>query len=557
MAHEPRLPLAERLRPLRLDDVIGNARARSELQAWADRWKEGTPPTLRAAILMGPPGVGKTSSALALANDLGWSAVEMNASDARNEAAIERVAGRASVSHSLSEGPKGSAARRALIVLDEADSLSGRATESARPAPAPATLRDFLRSRYVSIGALNAAWGLTPKEKPVAFEGWEAVPRSPGNFAWARRPAARRDIEDWRGMGRPHDLSDRGGMAAIARLVRSTRQPLVLIVNDDRVLTRYAPVFRSGVVRIRFFPLRERELTSHLASIAREERIEIAPGVLESIARRCRGDLRAALNDLEAIAPLPAGPRQLELLGARDPTADLEAVVEEVLTAHRYYRSVEIRDRLDAPPDDLLPWIEENLPRFAPDPAHREAAFDHLAIAEELLARARRQRVWSQWSYASEILTGGVGLALAEAAVPPSGRAYFPGFLAEMGRSRSSRAVRDGIARKAGARFHVSRAKARAMILPFLEGVFRMREERRPSARIDAVRRGFLRELALNAEEVGVLLGVDPSSPSVSRLVEPLDAPREDPNDGGPDATAGSDTPGRRVQRHLSDFGSR
>ncbi len=93
MAHEPRLPLAERLRPLRLDDVIGNARARSELQAWADRWKEGTPPTLRAAILMGPPGVGKTSSALALANDLGWSAVEMNASDARNEAAIERVAG--------------------------------------------------------------------------------------------------------------------------------------------------------------------------------------------------------------------------------------------------------------------------------------------------------------------------------------------------------------------------------------------------------------------------------------------------------------------------------
>ncbi len=121
----PPLPLAERLRPSRLDDVVGNPRARYELRAWGQEWQRGQTPGRRAAILSGPPGVGKTTAALALAAEFGWNVVEMNASDARNEAAVEQVAGRASVSHTLGESmAKGP--RHALILLDEADCLTGR-----------------------------------------------------------------------------------------------------------------------------------------------------------------------------------------------------------------------------------------------------------------------------------------------------------------------------------------------------------------------------------------------------------------------------------------------
>jgi len=440
------LPLSERLRPRRLEDLVGNARARAELRQWADRWNTGELPRHRAAVLSGPPGVGKTTAALAIAADCGWSVVEMNASDARNESAIEQVAGRASISHTLlGESGRGRPAR-ALILLDEADCLTGRLTETPRPVPEAPPLREFLRGRYQSIDALNAAWGIGKGSKTKPFESWTDVPRSPGNSGWARLASARRDIEEWRAVGRTRDLSDRGGLAAIVRLVRDTRQPVVLTVNDDRTLTRYSTVFRTGVARVRFYPIRDAELGDRLEQAVRSERLSVAPGVVDAIVRKSRGDLRAALNDLDAVAPLPAGPAQLAVLSVRDLTADIELLTEEALSAPRYYRSTEVRDRLDAPPDDLFPWIEENVPHFAPDAVHREAAFATLAAAELCLARARRFRVWGQWSYASELMTGGVGIALHDHPVPVHRGAAFPQYLGDMGRSRGIRAVRETLA---------------------------------------------------------------------------------------------------------------
>ena len=559
-----RPPLSERLRPTRLDDILGNPRARYELREWATRWQEGHLPARRAAVLSGPPGVGKTTAALALASEFGWTTVEMNASDARNESAVEQVAGRASVSHTLGDtvGEKGP--RHALILLDEADCLTGRLTETQRPRAVPPALSEFLRGRYSSIDALNASWGLVPGGKPKPFEDWSKVPRSPGNAGWARLPAARRDLDEWKSSGRSVDLSDRGGLGAITRLVRTTRQPMVLTVNDDRTLTRYSTVFRTGVLRVRFYPIRDDELTAFVQRVARAENISMYPGAVEAIVKRAHGDVRAALNDLDAIAPLAEGPWQLSVLGFRDLAADFVALTEEALTTPRYYRSVEIQDRLDAPPDDLLPWIEENLPAFSPDPTHRDAAFRALAVAEQFLARARRARVYGLWSYASEVMTGGVSLALHEDRGAGSGRGVsFPQFLGEMGRSRSFRATRDAIAAKTGHRFHLSRAKARETVVPFLERLLAAASRKDALREIRGTAAKVSRELELTPEEVAFLLGVPPDSRLVRELVgaaEEGSADRsesEGRSDGVPSASDERAIDTRPpVQRQLSDFGS-
>ena len=125
----------EKYRPKSLTDVIGNPKAVGEIKEWANQWKNGVP-RYRALVLMGTPGIGKTTSVEALANDYGWDIVEMNASDQRTGEAIRNVAMRASYFNSFTDKGEylsSSEGRMKLIVLDEADSLYGNADKGAAP----------------------------------------------------------------------------------------------------------------------------------------------------------------------------------------------------------------------------------------------------------------------------------------------------------------------------------------------------------------------------------------------------------------------------------------
>ncbi|MCI4347875.1 MAG: AAA family ATPase, partial [Thermoplasmata archaeon] len=129
-----RRPLTERLRPDRIENVLGDRKAIARLVDWGSTWaRSKAPPPRRAVVLSGPPGVGKTTLALALARSHGWTVVEMNASDARNQTAIEAVAGRAALTHTLGDSGVYRAPAdggRTLILLDEADSLTGRRADT-------------------------------------------------------------------------------------------------------------------------------------------------------------------------------------------------------------------------------------------------------------------------------------------------------------------------------------------------------------------------------------------------------------------------------------------
>lgn len=108
---------AERYRPEHLADILGNNAAVRQMTDWARNWT----PDSRPLLITGKPGIGKTSAALALARDMNWEVLELNASDARTKTVIERVAGNSATTTSLF------GAERKLIIIDEADNLEGNA----------------------------------------------------------------------------------------------------------------------------------------------------------------------------------------------------------------------------------------------------------------------------------------------------------------------------------------------------------------------------------------------------------------------------------------------
>jgi replication factor C subunit 1 len=62
---------------------------KKEIKMGRFNWADAPRVNAAAALLSGPPGIGKTSSARIVCAALGYEVIETNASDTRNKAAIE------------------------------------------------------------------------------------------------------------------------------------------------------------------------------------------------------------------------------------------------------------------------------------------------------------------------------------------------------------------------------------------------------------------------------------------------------------------------------------
>jgi replication factor C large subunit len=449
----------ERYRPSTLSEVRGNDKARDALEEWAETWDDHG----EAVVVHGSPGVGKTSAAHALANDMGWPVVEMNASDARTKDEIERFAGRAAENSTLGGG-------RQLIVLDEADNL--------------------------------------------------------------------------------HHHKDRGGAAAMTRLVKNATQPIVLIANDYYEMSRG---LRNACREIEFRDVSARSIVPVLRDICRQENVEFDEAVLKGIAEANRGDLRGAIKDLQARA------RDGRIIaegteGERDRTEDIFSLLDAVLKEASAEAALSTAYNTDETPDDLLQWIEDKVPKVYAG-GELADAYEHLSNADVWLGRVRATQNYSYWRYATDNVAAGVAAA----------RRTDRGGWTRYGGApyRSSRdSTRDYIAERIAERAGVSTATARREIMPYLSAMTHHCRNRELTVRMVA-------RYDLDAEHVAFITGSGKTTNKVEGIVaeagerreaaaiehsEGAFAPAEPPDNGeGGDGTdAGSESSDSGT---LAEFG--
>lgn len=106
---------SEKYRPQSLMDMIGNEETRTAFVEWFGKWKKGTKPLL----LVGPPGIGKTTLANLAAKQFGYDMISLNASVVRNKQQIQEILSPVLGNASLLGSP--------MIFVDEVDGVHGRA----------------------------------------------------------------------------------------------------------------------------------------------------------------------------------------------------------------------------------------------------------------------------------------------------------------------------------------------------------------------------------------------------------------------------------------------
>jgi replication factor C large subunit len=422
------IPWVEKYRPKSLREIEGNSQAIKDMLQWAEEWERGNP-RYKALILVGKPGCGKTSAARALANDMGWGVIELNASDVRNEASIKKIAMVGAVMETFTDEGEFISSKKGgkkLIIFDEADNL------------------------YES-------------------------------------------------------KDDRGGKRAIVETIKVSRQPIILIGNDYYSITSgiWGKALRSLAKTVKFTALRRTQIVKVLKRICSLEGIKCDVEALRYIAGTSGGDLRAAINDLQALA------EGKEVLTYRDVVAVVYRDVRNeiykstlvVLHSDEFSKAKEALVNLDETPDFVLLWIEENMPLEYTKAEDLVRGYEYLSKADVYLGRVMRRQHYALWGYAMDMIAA-VSIAKDKKYDKHPRKYNFPSWLMDMSRSRSVRGVRDSLGVKLGRIFHTSKQDILDSVLPDFSVMYDLDE---------GLRNYYTKILHLNESEISYMTSKDPS----------------------------------------------
>jgi replication factor C large subunit len=258
-------------------------------------------------------------------------------------------------------------------------------------------------------------------------------------------------VDEVDGMGR----SDRGGIAEMKEIISESRFPVVMTAND--AYDQKIRPLRNISKQVKLDSVHTNSINAHLKWILEQEGIGYDEGAVKRVARRAGGQMRSAINDLEAVA---LGREKLEKehiedLDQRDSRQEIFDALKIIFKTTDAENARRASNNLDEDAETFMQWVRENIPCEYERPEDNEKAYYWISKADLFNGRIRRRMSWSLMKYIYEFSTVGVALSKDE---KYSGwtKYQYPSKIKKMGQSRASRKKMGEVTSKIGRKLHLS-----------------------------------------------------------------------------------------------------
>ncbi|HLC50269.1 MAG TPA: replication factor C large subunit [Candidatus Nanoarchaeia archaeon] len=284
---------------------------------------------------------------------------------------------------------------------------------------------------------------------------------------------------------------DRGGVQAIIKLIEESKYPIILTATNP--FDNKFSSLRSKSMMIKFEGHDYMSIFAILKNICEKEKIKYDDETLKSLSRRCGGDARAAINDLQNIAS-----EKKELV--KESIGELEdrQKTENIMTAlNKIFKTTDLKiaisafDNVDEDLDEQLLWIDENLPKEYTKAKDLAEAYNKLSKADVFSRRIRRWQHYRFLVYINALITAGIASSKDErykelVQYKPTGR------ILKLWWAKQKAAKKKSIAEKIGTKTHASTKDTLKSTMPYLPVMFRNKE----------MKSHLIHELELDDEEV-------------------------------------------------------
>jgi len=200
--------------------------------------------------------------------------------------------------------------------------------------------------------------------------------------------------------------SDRGGLPELIALISKTKVPIIITAND--IWGKKFSLLRKTCKIVSLKELSEVDIKSIIVEVLVKEGKKIKEATIDMIVKNSQGDARAALNDLESVILL--GEENIEEISQREQKHDIFNDLKILFQGQVNEKSMRIFDSSDMSLDEILLWIEENIPLEYQGKALVKA-YECLSKADIFKGRIYRKQYWRFLVYQNFFLSAGVASA--------------------------------------------------------------------------------------------------------------------------------------------------